>query len=107
MPLPAQVPPAPAGIRVDLPTYADLDHPVTTLTVDIDREGRIAVDGQPIVTNEALVARARAAAAAPEARALLRADLRVPFEHVIRAMNLLKQGGVPRFLFSVRPVGSP
>ena len=53
-----------------------------------------------------MIAQARAesvAAAAPAVRALIRADREVAFQHVIRAMDLLKQGGVTRTAFGVAP----
>jgi biopolymer transport protein ExbD len=72
------------------------------LSLELDADGRVMAGGAPAESDAAIVALARAAHLAdPEAKALLRVDGSVPHARVIRAIDLLKQGGVAHVAFSV------
>jgi biopolymer transport protein ExbD len=91
--LPVQVPEARSASTVESP-----------LSVEIGADGRVMAGGAPATSDLAIVALARAAKAAdPEAKAILRVDGAVPHARVIRAIDLLKQGGITHVAFSVTP----
>jgi biopolymer transport protein ExbD len=89
--LPVQVPEAKTATAVESP-----------LSVELGADGRVMAGGAPAASDAAIVARA-AKAADPEAKAILRVDGAVPHARVIRAIDLLKQGGITHVAFSVAP----
>ncbi len=91
--LPVQVPQAKTAAAVESP-----------LSVELGADGRVMAGGAPAQSDESIVALARTAKAAdPEAKAILRVDGAVPHARVIRAIDLLKQGGITHVAFSVSP----
>jgi biopolymer transport protein ExbD len=91
--LPVQVPEAKNTTAVESP-----------LSVELGADGRVMAGGAPVTNDAAIVALAQTAKAAdPEAKAILRVDGAVPHARVIRAIDLLKQGGIKHVAFSVAP----
>jgi biopolymer transport protein ExbD len=74
------------------------------LTVELAAGGAVRVGGQDVASDAAVVRLVQdARAKAPDLRAILRADKAVPHGRVLRAMELIKQGGVERVAFAVAP----
>jgi biopolymer transport protein ExbD len=77
------------------------------LSLELGADGRVLLGGVPAASDAAIVALAHEAHARdPEARAILRADGSVPHARVVRAIDLLKEGGISRIAFGVDP-GAP
>ena len=79
----------------------------TPLTLDLAADGRVLANGAPAESDAAIVALARAAHAQDaEVRAVVRADGSVPHARVIRAIDLLREGGVSKIAFAVASEGT-
>jgi hypothetical protein len=90
---------------LDLPDARSFGSVVLILGVEIDRNGAISVDGTTLLHDRELVERVRAALQrAPELRVVLHAEKGVAFEHVIKALDLVKQGGAKYVAFGVAPI---
>jgi biopolymer transport protein ExbD len=91
-----------ASIEVELPRAAHGGETTgTLLSVVIDRQGRIFLDGVAR-TEEELVARCRAAAeASPEARAVISADKGALHGAVVRVIDVVKGAGISRFAINI------
>jgi biopolymer transport protein ExbD len=78
------------------------------LTLELGADGRVLVGGTRATSDATIVAAAREAHARnPEVRAILRADGAVPHARVVRAIDLLKDGGVTQIAFGVDRTGPP
>jgi biopolymer transport protein ExbD len=74
---------------------------MTTLGIAVNRSGQILLNGQP-VTPEALGAEAhRAAAASPQAQAIISGDVEAAYGSVVRAIDIVKTAGLSRFAIQV------
>jgi biopolymer transport protein ExbD len=91
------------AIPVDLPKAATGETMETTLTVSVDQSGAFYLDGQALSDAQIRVAMGAAKKAAPNLRAVIAADGRVPHLRVVRLMDLLRQVHVTEFAMDVRP----
>lgn len=91
-----------ASIEVDLPRAAHGGETTgTLLSVIITREGEIYLDGVKRTEAE-LVERSREAAAAnPEARAIISADKGALHGAVVRVIDVVKGAGISRFAINI------
>jgi biopolymer transport protein ExbD len=92
------------AIEVDLPKAASAGETLdTTLSIVIDREGRLYLDGRP--TEDRVIAQTCAAASAkdPNAQAIIAADQNVKHGDVIRVIDLVRTNGLSRFAINVKP----
>ncbi len=91
------------AIPVELPKGATGEATATTLTVSIDRDGKIFLDAEAI-DEPALRARIKSAHDAdPETRAVIAADGRTSHSSVIHVIDLLRRENVTRFALNVDP----
>jgi biopolymer transport protein ExbD len=92
------------AIEVDLPKAASAGETLdTTLSIVIDREGRLYLNGRP--SDDDVVAKACAAASAKDAnaQAIIAADQNVKHGDVIRVIDLIRTNGLVRFAINVKP----
>ena len=91
-------------IPLDLPRAGSGTETQTVLAIGLDERGRLSVDKRPLGDDEELLAiTKRTLAEHPEARAVLHADGRTAHADVVRAMDLLRRGGLSRIAFAVVP----
>lgn len=91
------------AIPVDLPKGATGESTPTTLTVSLDRDGKLFLDAEPI-DEGALRARVkRAHDADADTRAVIAADGRTSHAQVIHVIDLLRQEDVTKFAINVDP----
>lgn len=91
------------AIPVELPKGATGEGMATTLTVSIDRDGKIFLDAEAI-DEPALRARIKSAHDAdPETRAVIAADGRTSHSSVIHVIDLLRRENVTKFALNVDP----
>jgi biopolymer transport protein ExbD len=92
------------AVPLDLPHAAHGEEVQVVLSVIIPVRGPMLVDGTPLPDDDALTAKARAAAAGnPELRAVIQADGDVPHRRVIRVLDDLKGAGLTRVAFGALP----
>jgi len=91
-----------ASIEVDLPRAAHGGESTgTLLSVIITKEGDVYLDGVKRTEAE-LIARSReAAAASPEARAIISADKGALHGAVVRVIDVVKGAGISRFAINI------
>jgi biopolymer transport protein TolR len=92
------------AIEVDLPKAASAGETLdTTLSIVIDREGRLYLNGRP--AEDDVIAKTCAAASAkdPNAQAIIAADQNVKHGDVIRVIDLIRTNGLVRFAINVKP----
>jgi biopolymer transport protein ExbD len=91
------------AIPLDLPKGATAETTPVTLSVSIDKDGKMYLDAAPI-DDAALRARVRAARASdPETRAVIAADGRATHSRVVHVMDLLRREEVTKFAINVDP----
>ena len=91
------------AIEIDLPTAAKSSDLVeTTLSIVLDKNGHLYINGEP--TNEQRIAEACQAAAKvnPNAQAIIAADNEVRHGNVIRLIDLVRTNGLSRFAINVK-----
>jgi biopolymer transport protein ExbD len=92
------------ALPVDLPRAASGERVQDVLSVVLLADGSIQVDGHSLPGDDAVLARARAAASADgDLRATIEADGGVPHRRVMHLLDLLKQAGVGKIGFGVVP----
>jgi biopolymer transport protein ExbD len=92
------------ALPVDLPKAASGEAVQEVFGLVITSDGTFQVDGQMLPDDAAVVARARAAAAANrDVRVVLQADGGVPHRRVMHALDLLRQANVAKIAFGVVP----
>jgi biopolymer transport protein ExbD len=92
------------AMPVDLPKAASGEAVQEIFGLVIAPDGTIQIDGRTFLDDAAVVARARAAAAANrDVRAVLQADGSVPHRRVMHALDLLRQANVGKIAFGVVP----
>lgn len=91
-------------LPLDLPRAGSGTETQTVLAVGLDDQGRLSVDKRLLANDDELLELAKKTLADhPEARAVLHADGRTPHAKVVRAMDLLRRGGLSRIAFAVLP----
>jgi biopolymer transport protein ExbD len=94
---------APA-VPLDLPTSAQTEELQVVFSVILPQSGPRLVDGTPVPTDAALLARARDAVGRDhDVRAVINADGAVPHRRVIHTLGVLKQAGIVRVAFGALP----
>ncbi|MHB8420457.1 MAG: ExbD/TolR family protein [Myxococcales bacterium] len=85
--------------NVELPSMSEQhDEAVATeVTLGLDAEGHLSLDGQPITFAEEAQKLAEAMGQKPQAVLVVRADRRALHGEVVRAMDIARQVGVRRF----------
>lgn len=93
------------SLPLDLPKAARGEDVQLIFGVELRANGDTLVDGKKLPSEDGILPLAREAQAKnPELRAVIRADSTVQHGRVIRALDLLKQGGVSKIAFGVTPV---
>ncbi len=82
---------------------AATDIAAQTLSVELPRAVTGALDSRAVTEAELRAASKDARARDPEVRAALAADGKVPHEHVVRVMDLLRQESILKFALQVQP----
>jgi len=91
------------AIEVDLPKAASAGETLdTTLSIVIDREGRLYLNGRP--TPDELIGQAckQASTKDANAQAIIAADQNVKHGDVIRVIDLIRTNGLTRFAINVK-----
>ncbi len=94
-----------SSIGLDLPSSAAAKpvEPAASVTVVLDAQGRIFVDGQPLDTAQLTERLGRAARANADTEIQLRADRAVPYGRVVELMSAAQQAGLNRIGFVAEP----
>ncbi len=91
------------AIEVELPKAAKTTEAIeTTLSIVVDRNGSLYLNGKP--SNEALIAAACQAAAQtnPNTQAIIAADNEVKHGSVVKVIDLVRTNGLARFAINVK-----
>ena len=92
------------AVPLDLPHAAHGEEVQVVLSITVPLRGPMLVDGAPLPSDDALSAKARAAAAGnAEVRAVIQADGDVPHRRIIRVLDDLKGAGLTRIAFGALP----
>lgn len=96
---------APAPVRtldVPLPKAAAFGEPVTVLSIAIEADGKIAVNGLAISDDKAITeAAAKAVKADPEVKAVILADRSAKHGRVLEVVDRVRMGGIAKLAFAV------
>lgn len=91
-------------LSVELPrAVTGAEAPPRTLAITLDASGALFLDSRAVTEAELRAASKDARARDPEVRAALAADGKVPHEHVVRVMDLLRQESILKFALQVQP----
>lgn len=94
-------------LELQLPRAASAESsPPPTLTIEVDRAGRLQLDGAAIAAADLEAAVRRAAAGNPEAQAMVAADEGVPYAAVVAAVDAVRLGGIRQLGLAVRAAGA-
>jgi biopolymer transport protein ExbD len=98
-----------ASLKVDLPKAASAGARVpSTLNLVCGKDGRLAIDGQPVATMaEAAAVVGRQARANPRTQAVIAADRGVPYGRVVELIDLVKANGLSTFALDVERGPAP
>ena len=89
-------------IEVELPRAASGGETVgTTLTLVLDKDGKLFLDGAPITADEARVAVRAAVAQDKDAKAIIGADRSVSHGQVVEVIDLVKTEGLTKFAIHI------
>jgi biopolymer transport protein ExbD len=95
-------------LELQLPRAASAEAtPPPTLTIEVDQTGGLKLDGRPIDQPALEAAVRRAAAANPEAQAMVAADQRVAYSAVMVAVDAVRLGGIRQLGLQVRDGAAP
>jgi len=93
------------GIDIALPQAASSEViEEDRVTVRIDREGQIYVEGRPVVDDLLVERVTEAGGGRPGVAVYLEGDARVPYGRVLAAMDSLRTGGIARVALVTEPV---
>lgn len=92
-----------ASFAVELPTAASAGSAVSsTLNVVIDTQGKLYLDGAETTQEELGAFVARASWKDKDLQAVISADKRVAYEHVVRVIDTVKSNGVKTFALNIQ-----
>jgi len=92
------------SINVELPKAATGETATPNLSISIDVENKLYLDGT-VIDAEQLQARIRAAYAAdPEVKAIISADGRVQHSQVVTVIDILRREKVTKFAINTSPI---
>ena len=98
----------PSGIKLDLPRSSTGESVQVVFAVSLPAEGQASVNGQPLASDEEILALARQAHDThPDLRAVVQADGKVLHERVVHAVDLLSRAGVSQIAFGVTLSAAP
>jgi biopolymer transport protein TolR len=96
------------AVPLDLPHASHAEELQVILSVIVPAEGPTLVNGDPVLSDQALLEKARQALAGDvELRAVINADGSVPHRRVIHALDLLKTAGIVHVAFGAVPEEAP
>ncbi len=91
-----------ASMKVDLPQAAAAGAQVdSTLNVVVEKDGAFYLDGSQVSAEQLVKATKDAKLSEPKVRAVISADQEVAYRSVMKAIDLVKQGGVSQFALDV------
>lgn len=92
------------SMPMDLPKAATGGEMQQIFSLSLREDGSTQVDGTATPTDQDLLGRARQALAkSAELRAVVQADGSVPHRRVMHALDVLRQAGITRIAFGVKP----
>lgn len=95
------------AVPVELPKAASGEAVQTVLAVTVPLQGPLLIDGKAIIDDGDIVENVRRALlTTPELRAVIQGDIHTDYARVIRALDLLKRGGVTRIAFATDPTAT-
>ena len=90
-------------LELQLPKAASAESaPPPTLTIEVHASGSLELDGAAITPPALEAAVRRAAAASPDAQAMVAADEGVPYAAVVAAVDAVRLGGIRQLGLAVR-----
>jgi biopolymer transport protein ExbD len=93
------------GMPMDLPQASRGEAIQSVFSIELSRDGKAAVDSQPVPDDEAIGLLAAAAKKKlNDPRAVVRADRQVQHGRVIHVIDLLKNAGISKIAFAVSPL---
>jgi biopolymer transport protein ExbD len=93
-----------AALKLTLPTASTGEQVTPVFAVTLTLDGTTRVNGQPVASDGAFLASARAEHTRhPDLRAVIQADGDVHHARVVKVMDLLSQAGVTQIAFAVHP----
>lgn len=96
------------GIPLELPRTASATKIESTLTLTIDAQGAMSIDGRPVADGAALTQAAKEAhARASDTKAVIRAPSLVMYGSVIGAMDALRRGDVTHIALATEKSAAP
>jgi biopolymer transport protein ExbD len=94
-------------MAMDLPKAAATNEQQVVFSVSLATDGTTSVDSKKVESDDAVLDLARRARNGhPDVRAVIHADGAVPHRRVVRAMDLLKQGGIGKIAFGVEKIAA-
>jgi len=98
-----------ASLKVELPRAASAGSRVeSTLNLVCGKDGRLAIDGQPVASlGEAGAIVARHARRSPRTQAVIAADKGVAYGRVVELIDLVKANGISTFALDVERGATP
>jgi biopolymer transport protein ExbD len=92
------------GVPLDLPKAATAGATQSVLTLSIDRDGALLVNGEPVADRATLRARARQAREQnPELRTLIAASAQATHGRVLEVVDTVREAGLTRIAFAAEP----
>ncbi|HWR41113.1 MAG TPA: biopolymer transporter ExbD [Patescibacteria group bacterium] len=92
------------GLAINLPEAAAAKPALAAVTVAVDKEGRMAVDGQ-VVTKPELVEKLSAMSVGKTAVVSIKADKEARHGQVVEAMDLIRKAGIVKISIAVEDGG--
>lgn len=94
----------PSVFKVKLPEAGNADHSKESpVTVWINREGEIALNGYAVTENELIESIKKWLEEKEDLQVILSADERVPYGDAVRILDILRGEGVKRLALQVQP----
>ena len=91
------------AIAVDLPKANQTEEIQTILSVGIDADGVVSVDGKRVAIEDLAEQGRRALKEAPQLRAVIQADGNVPHRRIISVLDRLREASIARVAFGALP----
>lgn len=95
------------GVPMDLPKAATASASQSVLTVAVDGSGSISIDGAAVSDVDLRARSKRALAENPQTRVVVQAAGAAKHEHVLHAVDELRQSGVVRIAFAAERRAPP
>ena len=92
------------SINVELPKAATGESSSPTMSISIDHEGRIYLDGSPILEDALRIRIRDAYLSNREVKAVISADGRVQHQRVVTVIDTLRRENVTKFAINTSPI---